>query len=199
METGPSSVPCTEMSPGTVFVSVGTDHHPFDRLLDLVGAWASEHPEVTVLVQSGYTEAPAALHLPSVTVVPFLDGADLDAQLREATVVVCHGGPSTIMEARAAGHTPIVVARDPARGEHVDGHQQRFVARIAQDGIVVAVDGHDDLSGALEQAIASGPPAGRRLERDEAVATIGRIGDLLDELITTHSRPQRSTQVRNSS
>jgi UDP-N-acetylglucosamine transferase subunit ALG13 len=171
METGPSSVPFTEMSssevsPTAVFVSLGTDHHPFDRLLTMIGAWAADHPEVTVLVQSGHTEVPAALHLPSVTVVPFLDVADLDAQLSEATAVVCHGGPSTIMEARAAGHTPIVAARDPARGEHVDGHQQRFVARIARDAIVVAVDGPHPLSGARGPAVSSGPPAGRRRVRD---------------------------------
>ncbi len=52
----------------------------------------------------------------------------LEELLAQATVVVCHGGPGTVTEARDAGHVPLCMPRDPELGEHVDDHQQRFAA-----------------------------------------------------------------------
>ena len=37
-----------------VLVLVGTDHHPFDRLVGWSDAWAREHPDVAVVVQYGH-------------------------------------------------------------------------------------------------------------------------------------------------
>lgn len=51
--------------------------------------------------------------------------------MREATCVICHGGPASILEALAAGKRPVVVPRDPRAGEQVDDHQLRFVRWIA--------------------------------------------------------------------
>ncbi|HEV7862459.1 MAG TPA: hypothetical protein VGR20_07150, partial [Acidimicrobiia bacterium] len=44
-----------------VFVTVGTDHHPFDRLCNWADAWVTEarHPEVPWFVQSGTSQPPA--------------------------------------------------------------------------------------------------------------------------------------------
>ena len=43
-----------------VFVTVGTDHHPFDRLCAWSDAWVADgrHPEVPWFVQSGTSKAP---------------------------------------------------------------------------------------------------------------------------------------------
>ena len=44
-----------------VFVTVGTDHHPFDRLCAWADAWvsAARHPEIPWFLQSGTSKAPA--------------------------------------------------------------------------------------------------------------------------------------------
>jgi UDP-N-acetylglucosamine transferase subunit ALG13 len=42
-----------------VLVTVGTDHHRFDRLIGWVDRWAAAHPDAQVLVQHGTATAPA--------------------------------------------------------------------------------------------------------------------------------------------
>jgi UDP-N-acetylglucosamine transferase subunit ALG13 len=165
-----------------VFVTVGTDHHRFDRLLTMLAAWAADHPELDVVAQSGHTPSPTG-----IDATAFMTEAEVADRHRRAIAVVCHGGPSTIMEARAAGHVPIVVARDPQFGEHVDGHQLRFAAHVGDAGLVTAVQTPDALTAVLDAALAAGPPQGPCTERPEAAATIERVGHLLDQLIEERS------------
>ena len=104
------------------------------------------------LVQHGSATRPPSL----AEGQEFLTHDRLVALLAEATAVVCHGGPGTIMDAREAGHVPLCVPRDPRLGEHVDGHQQRFAAMVGQAGVVHTVatleEFHDRLDSPLTQA-----------------------------------------------
>src|SRR5438105_268964 len=91
-----------------VFVTVGTDHHPFDRLCAWADAWvkAARHPEIPWFVQSGTSKPPVA--------APHRDYIGYDemcSSMSRAVAVVCHGGPATIMDARRLGRVPIVVPR----------------------------------------------------------------------------------------
>jgi UDP-N-acetylglucosamine transferase subunit ALG13 len=117
-----------------VVVTVGTDHHPFPRLVGWIHHWASTHPDVGVLLQLGTTEPPAPL--PSVHAVALLPHQDLVAAMAGADVVVAQGGPGGIMDARSVGRQPVVVARRGDLGEHVDDHQVRFTAWMADRGLV---------------------------------------------------------------
>ncbi len=120
-----------------VLVLVGTDHHPFDRLVRWVDDWAAGHPgQPRVLVQRGTSCVPAR-----VESVEYLDSGELVDLMAATPVIVSHGGPSTIAESRRNGKRPVVVPRDSRNGEHVDGHQLLFTARLAQDGLILrAVD-----------------------------------------------------------
>ena len=82
--------------------------------------------------------------------------------MREAAVVVCHGGPGTIMLAATMGKRPIVVPRRKAAGEHVDDHQHAFTRRIAADGAIILAESESDFRGYLSGVLhANGgePPA----------------------------------------
>ncbi|GGO75282.1 glycosyltransferase [Nocardioides deserti] len=186
-----------------VAVLLGTDHHPFDRLV----TWVQEVRRATgadVFVQHGATALPA-----DVPGAAMLGTGELLGLLDRATAVVTHGGPGLIMEARAAGHVPVVVPRDPRLGEHVDDHQQRFVARIGGTGLVAAapqlplfrravalalVDGGErpfapGSAARLAAAAAAGPagPAGPPGATGPALGTTdtapARFGRLVDELL----------------
>lgn len=132
----------------TVMVSVGTDHHPFDRLVGWLDDWAAEHPEVTVIVQRG--TARATIHTESFPLIPH---GDLCRMFASATAVVVHGGPSTVMDARAAGRLPIVVPRDPELGEHIDDHQVRFSDHLARHGLARVADSRDGIEAELAAAL----------------------------------------------
>ena len=122
-----------------VVVTVGTDHHPFPRLVGWIHRWAAEHPDVPVLLQIGTTDPPDPL--PTVHAVPLLPHQDLVAAMAQADVVVAQGGPGGIMDARSVGRQPVAVPRRGDLGEHVDDHQVRFTAWMGHRGLVnVATD-----------------------------------------------------------
>lgn len=178
-----------------VLVMVGTDHHPFDRLVDLVDAAAVRHPEHRFVVQHGATRSPLVAegrdYLPHGELMELLDRAD---------VVVCHGGPATIMDARSRGHAPICVPRDPARGEHVDGHQLAFAVQAGRSGLVRLATTTEELEDALSDGLAGishlHAATGEEIEVDVETAR-RRAGLELDDLMT--ARPRRRDVLRRLS
>lgn len=156
-----------------VAVFVGTDHHRFDRLL----GWVEElgGSGLDFFVQHGSTPLPTRLRG-----APMLGPAELDALLRRASAVVTHGGPGSIMDARERGHVPVVVARDPLLGEHVDDHQQRFVAHVGRTGMVLAADDLACFEARIREAVVLGR---RPLEPERRGRTMARFEQLVDGLV----------------
>lgn len=165
------------MSPATplVAVLVGTDHHPFDRLLSWVAQLAATGT-ARCFVQHGFTELPSGLEGQSM-----LDPDDLHRLLLDADAVVTHGGPGMIMDARALGHRPIVVARDPLLGEHVDDHQQRFLRFVAPRDLVIGVDSLSELDRAVAAAVAAGHHLS--VSADATARASARFTSLVDDLV----------------
>jgi UDP-N-acetylglucosamine transferase subunit ALG13 len=133
-----------------VAVLLGTDHHPFDRLVSWVAELTDSH-EATWFVQHGHTRLPRGLDGSQM-----LTTAGLTTLLDNADAVVTHGGPGLIMEARDAGHLPIVVPRDPRLHEHVDDHQLRFASYIGDCGLAMVAHTLPELRLALVSALARG-------------------------------------------
>ncbi len=132
----------------------------------------------SVYVQSGTSSPPERVK-----------GADIvahDELLRlfsAADVVVSHGGPSTVMDARSSGRLPIVVPRDPARGEHVDGHQMRFADHLELHGLARLAGSEFEFRELLDEALEH--PSTFRIDRTQAVAPSGvvRFGAVVDGLL----------------
>jgi UDP-N-acetylglucosamine transferase subunit ALG13 len=183
-----------------VFVTVGGDHHPFQRLLTWVEDWLAEGAaeRVRCFVQYGPLTLPAG-----ATGSAYLDHADLVAHMAEAHVVVSSGGPATLTEARKHGHVPITVPRRRALGEHVDDHQVAFTSRLGAAGHVVVAHTEEQFRSALETAL-DGPPRPRRDTGDDGKVsqTITSIGDIIDATATRsrtwRRRPPRPVAVSGS-
>lgn len=160
--------------PPLVAVFVGTDHHPFDRLV----RWAAglqERAGVLVHVQHGCTSLPASLAGTSM-----LAPGPMDELLDRASAVVTHAGPGSIMDARDHGHIPIVVPRDPRRGEHVDDHQLRFARFLERSGSVMTAYDEAQLEARVRVAVLVGP---RRTAVVRPTATVARFEQLVDRLV----------------
>lgn len=141
-----------------VFVTVGTHEQPFDRLVRAVDALvAGGTLREGVFVQTGYcTYEPE--HCEWERFVPALE---MRSRMEAADVVVTHGGPSSFIEAMAAGKVPVVVPRLARFGEHVNDHQEAFVRLVAErQGGIVPVYDVADLADAIKEA--------RRLSRSGA-------------------------------
>jgi UDP-N-acetylglucosamine transferase subunit ALG13 len=167
-----------------VLVVVGTDFHRFDRLVGWIDDWLQpRRGTVRCLVQYGTSAAPRVAEGQ-----PYLEYSDVQAALSAASVVVSHGGPATLMQARAHGHLPICVPRDPALGEHVDGHQLRFARYLAAAGMVQLAESRSEFDAAVEatltRVLAAGLPLPRKHNGEPAQppAAVARIAELISEL-----------------
>jgi UDP-N-acetylglucosamine transferase subunit ALG13 len=169
----PSSLPL-------VTLVVGTDYHPFDRVVAWVDDWSAANADrARVVIQYGTSRPP--VHAEAHDLLPV---AELASLMKGSVAVVCHGGPGTIMGAREAGVVPICVPRQSGLGEHVDDHQVRFASRLARAGQVHLATTADELTALLDRAL--GGDAGFRLDLtgdDPAAAAVARFGALVDRLL----------------
>lgn len=165
-----------------VFVSVGTDHHPFARLIGWIDAWAAENPDVELTVQHGSSPASAEgeNHV-------MMTSAELDEQYRGADIVISQVGPGTIADANRAHRLPIVVPRDPALGEVVDGHQFPFGEFMAAQGRCVVVTSETQLREALDRAT-SAPTTLRYEAVAEGSNAAAALGDLVASVVAAPRR-----------
>jgi UDP-N-acetylglucosamine transferase subunit ALG13 len=174
-----------------LLVTVGTDHHPFDRLVRWADAWLAGHPgQLRCLMQTG-TSAPPTGGVGEWRA--YLEFDALQAAMSAAAAVVCHGGPGTILGARQGGAVPIVVPRQHRLGEHVDDHQVAFSRRLAADGGGIHLaETEADLHRLLDR-VAAEPAAFRSGPEDRATAVAVReFGRLVDGLVGDRAVPMRA-------
>jgi UDP-N-acetylglucosamine transferase subunit ALG13 len=168
-----------------VVVTVGGDHHPFDRLMTWVENWLVDEGErAHCIVQHGPAHAPLGAESR-----PFIDHQDLLDLMSEARAVVSSGGPATLSEARLLGHRPVTVPRLASLNEVVDDHQRGFTRRLHDLGLVVQVENEGDFRVALAAAIDAPrvmPSGGTRSE------SIARVGSLIDATAGGSPRSRRS-------
>jgi UDP-N-acetylglucosamine transferase subunit ALG13 len=178
----------------TVLVAVGTDKHRFDRLIGWFDDWyAGSAVRPMVVIQYGHSRQPG---MPGA--VPFLGHADLQTAMAAATLVVCHGGPATILEARRHGHLPIVVPRDPSHLEHVDNHQQLFARRLGAAGMIALCESRAALTDALDAGLAQPRAFTVTANADvqaARLAAVARVGQIVEDLVTA-AKPRRSPVPR---
>lgn len=110
-----------------IFVTVGTHEQPFNRLVEYMDQWASEHDE-EVVIQNGYsTHEPRSCKWQRL--FPY---SDMLKYVADARIVITHGGPSSFIMPLQVGKIPIVVPRKKAFDEHVNDHQVDFCNQVAR-------------------------------------------------------------------
>lgn len=131
-----------------IFVTLGTQAYPFDRLLR-----GLEGLDEELVVQGG-----ASTFRPDgATWFDFLDFPQLVECVRAARVVVSHAGVGSVMTAVTEGKRPVVVPRLARYGEAVDDHQLPFARRMDGAGLVRLVEDPGELPAAV--ADTPDPPA----------------------------------------
>ncbi len=163
-----------------MFVTVGTDHHPFERLIGWAENWAARVEDWEVQVQHGRTRPPR-----HGIGFDFCSHDRLQELFETSDVIVTHGGPATITEARRLGHRPIVVPRDPRLGEHIDNHQQLFARRLGAAGVVELTETEDDF---LAAVVAMSYLPRQRSASEEVPAGVFRVGAVIERLAQRRRR-----------
>lgn len=175
-----------------VFTTVGTDHHPFDRLVDWVEGWFAtpRGRDARALWQTGTSRCPAGGDA-------YLTFDAMKAAFEAADAVVSHGGPATIMDARAAGTIPIVIPRQKRHGEHVDDHQVRFSGFMAARSQIVLVSTRDELWSALDAVLDDRGTYRIPVSASDVPEAVSRFADLVDDVanVSTSRRSQLRDRV----
>ncbi|MBK8156007.1 MAG: multidrug MFS transporter [Streptococcus sp.] len=131
-----------------IFVTVGTHEQPFNRLIEEVDCLKKENIITEdVFIQTGFsTYEPQYCEWKNI-----ISYDEMESYMKEATIVITHGGPATFMSAITHGKKPIVVPRQEKFGEHVNNHQLEFAQQVSErfESIVV-VDKIDDLKEILK-------------------------------------------------
>ncbi|PWT73893.1 MAG: hypothetical protein C5B60_07555 [Chloroflexi bacterium] len=132
-----------------VFVTVGSAPQGFERLLKEVDRLAGNgmFGDEQVLVQVGHSKY-IPVHCKSES---FVSREEFRRILKEASLVICHGG-STPLEVIRAGKVPIVMPRRKRFGEIVNDHQVEFVQALAEKGLIIPTMNAEELSGAISRA-----------------------------------------------
>ena len=138
-----------------IFVTIGTHHDPFPRLIERLAALDGEE----LVVQYGHNPAPAH----AAKAVDFMTFAELEKHVQQADTVVTHAGVGSILTCLRNGRTPVVVPRQCNLGEHVDDHQVELTRALADQGKVIPVWDTAELPQLVAAAPAPAPaltPAG---------------------------------------
>ena len=131
-----------------IFVTVGTHEQPFNRLIKKVDELvANGEIKEKVIIQTGFsTYVPK--HCEGHKMLSF---EEMQKNLRDARIVITHGGPSSFIEALQFGKVPIVVPRQEKFNEHVNNHQVDFTRLIAKRmNNIIPVYDIDDLKKTID-------------------------------------------------
>lgn len=112
-----------------IFVTVGTHEQPFDRLLmELDRLKENGTIQETVMIQSGFSTYEPK-HCEWKKLIPY---TEMIKNVKEARIVITHGGPASFMMSLQEEKIPIVVPRRAEFNEHVNDHQADFAAAVAK-------------------------------------------------------------------
>lgn len=133
-----------------LFATVGATL-PFNRLVETVANLkASGAIEEDIIIQTGVGGyAPEA---PGIQVVETLPFDRVQEILRDADIVVCHGGTGSLITALRQGCRVIAMPRLMEKGEHYDNHQAEITEAFAARGLIEVAHNAGDFSTSLASA-----------------------------------------------
>jgi len=142
-----------------ILVTVGSNSFPFARMNALVGRLSQRRKRrETIIFQYG-SLAPQYYH-PPVELFSFMPQETLLRYMKNARVIICHGGPATIYQSLSFGKIPWVFPREARFGEHLTDHQVEFSKFMAKRHLVNIITDATPLA-----AIEKGSPSTTPLRR----------------------------------
>ena len=130
-----------------IFVTVGTHEQPFNRLIRYIDKRKEKGLiREEVIIQTGYsTYEPRYCRFSKL--FPY---SEMCRFVKEARIVITHGGPSSFIMPLQEGKIPIVVPRQKRYGEHVNNHQLEFCRAIEErSGNIIVVEEVRELKRAI--------------------------------------------------
>jgi len=139
-----------------IFVIMGMEVHPFDRLARAV----DELARTGAMGEEFFVQLGACTYQPHhARFERFLSFGDVCEQIRRASVAVTHAGAGSTLVCIEQGKHPVMVPRRSRHGEHVDEHQVPFADKLGKAGLATVVHEMDELPAAIAAARSRSAPA----------------------------------------
>ena len=131
-----------------IFVTVGTHEQQFNRLIECIDKLKAEGKiEDDVVMQIGYSTYEPK-HCTWDKLIPY---SQMEQNVKNARIVITHGGPATFVMPLRLGKIPVVVPRQYAFDEHINDHQVEFAKEVAaRMHTIIPVIDIDELEGILQ-------------------------------------------------
>ena len=117
-----------------IFVTVGTHEQAFNRLIQEIDL-LKYNGKITeeVICQIGYSD-----YIPKYCKwEKMISYEEMINNVKEARIVITHGGPASFLLPLQYGKIPIVVPRQLKYNEHVNNHQLDFLNKIVKKWILL--------------------------------------------------------------
>jgi UDP-N-acetylglucosamine transferase subunit ALG13 len=119
-----------------IFVTVGTDNHQFNRLLEEIDNLIKEGKiKEKVIAQIGYSTYEPKYYK-YFRFAPFKKILELN---RKARIIISHAGAGSIITALEYNKPLILVPRMKKFGEHIDDHQIQIAKELRKKGKAIVV------------------------------------------------------------
>lgn len=131
-----------------IFVTVGTHEQQFNRLIRAVDELKAKNIiKEDVIMQTGFSN-----YTPKYCSHEKLMSYDvMQKNIREARIVITHGGPASFIAALQQEKIPIVVPRQKKYNEHINNHQLEFCKTVKERmGTIILVEDIENLQETIE-------------------------------------------------
>ena len=125
-----------------ILVALGTQDKQFYRLIKIVdNAVKKGFIKEKVIVQSGSTK----FNSDSIEIRKFIPEDEFNKYMKEANLIICHGGVGIITEAIKNNKKIFAMARLKKYKEHRNDHQVQIVNKFSDLGYIRKINDYDDL------------------------------------------------------
>lgn len=136
-----------------IFVSLGTQDKPFNRIIDYVISLKENLKELQsekIIIQLGQTKLIKSdneriKNLENITIYDMLKPEKMKDIIKDSDIIITHAGVGTIMECLEMGKEIIVVPRKVENLEHVNNHQEEIAFEMEKKGFLTKVDTYEEL------------------------------------------------------
>ena len=132
-----------------IFVAVGTQKFPFNRLLKAV----DDLIEQGVLTEEVFAQVGHSDYVPrNYAYKDFLSKEDFHARISGCDLLITHSGVATIIAGLKQEKPVVVVPRISEFGEHVDNHQIQIAESFTKKNLILICRERDNMAEVIQRA-----------------------------------------------
>ena len=132
-----------------ILVTLGTQDKSFKRLLKAIdNEIKNKNIKEKVIVQAGYTK----YKTDNMEIFDYCSSEELDKLMKEANLIITHGGVGSILGALKYDKPVIAAARLSKYKEHNNDHQKQIINEFVKEGYILELDDFSKLSDKLKEA-----------------------------------------------